>query len=390
MTLAAAFRRSDLFDGSTSVHPPQGRTRAGQTRQEGEASVRYVTAREWDRFAAGHADVVSEQTSVFAESRWGTHRVERIIVERAGEIIGGAVVVVVKVPASERGLAVLKWGPLWRRKDRAADPARLRLTLAALKAEYVDRRGCFLSIQPHADPDHGDMAVRALHELGFVSGSRLPFPDRYLVNVAIPAEELKTSLDQKWRYNLKKSLRNGLEISLVDADQGYPVFMELYGKMLERKQFQDSSAIGTLADLVAHAEESLRPVFVLVRHDGRPTAGAVLGVSGDRAVYLYGATDDRALRLKAGYAMHWWIAEWLCQRSDVRWYDLGGSDGDTGLHQFKKGFCGKAGRIVATPPTFNCSRTALGALLGRSAYAARDLKAAASRVMHRARVRLSA
>lgn len=390
MSNAAILERFGAMDAPPDAAMSPSNGHAARWTDLGQPKVRYVDTGEWDRLAARCSDAVSEQTCVFMESRWGGHRVERAVVESGGEFIGGAVVIVLRYPGIDRGLAVVKWGPLWREKGRPADPARLRTTLAALKDEYVDRRGCFLSVQPHADPDHGNEMVAALRALEFTSGSSLPYPDRYLVDVSMPPEDVRASLDQKWRYNLKKSDKNNLEIRLVDAEQGYPIFMELYGKMLDRKQFQDSSAIGTLADLAGSSEQALKPVFVLVYHDGRPTAGAVLDVAGDRAVYLYGATDDRALRLRAGYAMHWWIAEWLCARDEVRWYDLGGSDGDDGLHQFKKGFCGKAGRIVATPPVFNRSRSMLDDLMGRSIYAARDVKSAASRILHRARVQISA
>ena len=353
-------------------------------------AARYVDRAEWDRFAADYSDTVSEQTSRFVESRWGSERTERVLLEHDGRIVGGAAVVLFRVPGTDRGLAIVKWGPIWRQKGCDTDPGRLDHCLRALKQEYVDRRGCFLSVLPHADPDHGDAKVSALKGLGFTPGAVLPYPDRYLVNVSLDQEALRASLAQKWRYNLKKSMKNGLDVKFVSAEDGYPVFMELYDQMVGRKQFHDSSAIATLEDLMASPEEAHRPVFILAYHDGRPTAGAVVSVSGERAVYLYGATDQRALRLKAGYALHWWIAEWLCGLEDVRWYDLGGSDGDQGLHQFKKGFCGSAGAIVPTPPAFDCAGSGVVNLMGRAVYVARDLKAFASRVTHRAREKLAA
>ncbi|MCP5082672.1 MAG: peptidoglycan bridge formation glycyltransferase FemA/FemB family protein [Alphaproteobacteria bacterium] len=353
-------------------------------------AVRYVDGPEFDRLAARYDDVVSEQTSRFVESRWGASRTERIVVERGGEEIAVAALVVFSIPGTGRGLAIAKWGPLWRQKGQTLDVTRLRNALQALRLEYVDRRGLFLSVQPHADPEFSDASVEALKGLGFTEGSSLPYPDRYLVDVSVTPEELKSSLDQKWRYNLKKSLKNDLEIKMVEAGAGYAEFMQLYEQMLDRKQFQDSSAIATLADLVHAEEPEHRPVFVMVYADGRPTAGAVLGIAGDRAVYLYGATDERALRLKAGYAMHGWIADWLCGLPGARWYDLGGTDGDQGLHQFKKGFCGKLGRIVTTPPNYRRSRTAVDDILVRTIYMAHDLKAATSRTLHRAKSLLAA
>lgn len=345
---------------------------------------------EWERFAAGYADTVSEQTSSYVESRWGADRTERVIMSRNGEAIGGAVVVMFRVPGTERGLAIVKWGPIWREKGKALDVTRMRACLLALKDEYIDRRGCFLSVLPHADPDFGEAKLAALLSLGFTQGASAAHPDRYLVNVAQSVKELRASLDQKWRYNLKKALKNNLDAKFVDAEEGYQIFMKLYGEMQDRKQFQDGSAISTLQDLMASPEAAHRPVFVIAYHKGTPVAAAVLAVSGERAVYLYGATNQRALDLKAGYALQWWIAEWLCASDDVRWYDLGGTEGDEGLHQFKKGLCGKSGEIIAQPPVYHRSRSALDKMLGHSIYMMRDIKAAASRQIHRARERLAA
>ena len=87
--------------------------------------------------------------------------------------------------------------------------------------------------------------------------------------------------------------------------------------------------------------------------------------------------------------MHWWIAEWLCALPEVGWYDLGGADGDCGLHQFKKGFSGKLGAIVETPPTYNFSRSRVDNLLGQSIYKMRDLKALLSGILHQAKFRFT-
>jgi hypothetical protein len=56
-------------------------------------------------------------------------------------------------------------------------------------------------------------------------------------------------------------------------------------------------------------------------------AGAIIITAGDRAVYLYGATNDRALPLRAGYFLHWYVIRWLRDNTRANWYDLGGTDG---------------------------------------------------------------
>ena len=363
-------------------------TRArGQAVSDAALEVRYVEPEAFDALAAEYGDVVQEQTAVFVRSRWGEERLETVLIERAGQTLGAAAVVLVRAPVIDRGVAIVKWGPLWRRPGGSQDPAVLEACLAALKQEYAARRGFYLTVMPHADPDMPDMAVGLLRKLGFHEGDASPAPERYLVNVAIGPDELRKSLGQKWRYNLKKAQRNDFEIEQVDAQDGLARFMALYDKMMARKQFKDTSAVYTLPDIVDVDVAALKPMIVMMRHDGTDTAGAVIGTSGQRAAYLYGATDDRALPLKAGYALQWWIAERLCAMPEPRWYDLGGDDRDKGLHQFKKGFVGKEGRIEMTPAAHNVCTSALSGLVGWSAYRLRALKWRLAGVMHSVRSR---
>jgi hypothetical protein len=149
--------------------------------------------------------------------------------------------------------------------------------------------------------------------------------------------------------------------------------------MLDRKRFADHSAYATVPALMAMENERLRPELFFVRHLGEVIAGAIIFKAGDRAVYLYGATNDRALPLRAGYFMHWNIIRWLRDNTEARWYDLGGTDGFQGLHQFKKGMVGDAGVIQPVPPVANYAAHLWPRLMGNAAFKGRDLASAALR-----------
>lgn len=347
--------------------------------------IEQVSPLQWETIASGFLDVNQEQTHCFNAAKWGAERVELSVVRDGSTIIGGAAVVVFQIPGTRRAMSLIKWGPLWRRPDMPNDPERLLTVLKALKQDYAERRGHYLSVFPHADPEFGEQTCTLLQALDFNPYWSHNDPDRYLVNVAISPEEMRSSLSQKWRYNLKKSAKNDLEIVEVDSEDGFDQFMTLYRDMLTRKGFFDSSAIATLPALMQASVGALRPKIFLVSHKGLPTAGAVIDMSGDRAVYLYGATDERALGLKAGYAMHWWIAERLSRNPDIRWYDLGGKDGDGGLHQFKKGFVGKRGAIIPTPPSYEFAMDWKGRVLGRAIFALRDAKARVDHLLYKAK-----
>ena len=348
-----------------------------------DVTVERVSGDKWDAFAAGFAEANQEQAHCYNAARWSAERLEHVIIRRGGQLIGGAIIILVKLPGFDRGVALTKWGPLWRRLGRESDPSTLRAILEALKHEYAVTRGYYLTVLPHAEPEVGAVVLQTLESLDFHPGWSWNHPDRYLVNVHTDPEELRKSLAQKWRYNLNKSAKNALHIEVADHETGLEQFMALYNRMMARKQFFDSSTIHTLPALMRSPIKAFRPEIVLLRHNGRPTAGAVVDLSGERAVYLYGATDDAALGLKAGYAMHWWIAEWLCGMPDIRWYDLGGTDGDAGLRQFKKGMVGKSGEILPTPPSHDYRGSIASAAIGRTIFVLRDAAGYATRFRHR-------
>jgi CelD/BcsL family acetyltransferase involved in cellulose biosynthesis len=143
--------------------------------------------------------------------------------------------------------------------------------------------------------------------------------------------------------------------------------------MTDRKQFPDHSAYETLPKLFEMKVAALRPELFFVRHGGEVIAGAVIFKAGDTGVYLFGATNAEALPLRAGYFLHWEIIRWLRDNTRARWYDLGGTDGFLGLHQFKKGMVGTAGVISEVPPVANRAASPLPMLLGTAAFAGREL-----------------
>ncbi len=346
-----------------------------------ETGVDYVDGHVWDEIASNFSDAVHEQTDCFNAARWGAGKVENVVFREQGDIIGGASVIVVPVPFLQGGIAIVKWGPLWRRRGETPVPSRLASILSQLQQEFAVRRGLHLTLMPHADPEYSAEMCAQLETLGFRAGASLSAPERYLVNTRIDADELRKSLEQKWRYNLKKSEKNEFSYEFATGQDAFVAFTDLYSKMLSRKKFDDHSAIYTLEELMKSNSETFRPAIVLVSHQGEVTAGGVFDLSGERAVYLYGATDDRALRLKAGYALHWWIASYLCSQPETRWYDLGGNDQDRGLHQFKKGFVGKSGSICITPAVYHYGATVGSHLLGQTVFRGKELKASLSRTI---------
>jgi len=332
--------------------------------------ARPVSGTDWDAIIGGFDEVCQEQMHAFAATRWPGVRQEPWIFQREGAIVGGALVMIQPLPLGLGQMAVVKWAPMLA-SAQVADAEALRLGMVeCLATDYAETRGMMLSVLLHATPGEVNQGYLALRRRGFSRGSTLLFPNRYMVRLRLSDEELRRSFHQTWRRQLNKAEKSGLSFSRAEAGE-IGAFKALYAAMSERKQFPDHSAYETLDALMA-LEEPLRPELFFVRHEGDTVAGALVFKAGHRAVYLYGATNDKALPLRAGYFLHWHIIRWLRDQTRAEWYDLGGTDGFQGLHQFKSGMVGTAGAIRPVPPVLNYAASPKARVIGNAAFAARD------------------
>jgi lipid II:glycine glycyltransferase (peptidoglycan interpeptide bridge formation enzyme) len=334
-------------------------------------TARSVAAAEFDSLVSNFDGVVQEMTVAFARSRWPKVEIEPWIFEHGGKAVAAALVMLQPYPLRLGHLAITKWGPILASEAGQDCSTIYQGTVSFLKKEYAHRRKCMLSIMARAEQEPSLREQEALSEFGFKSGAALAFPNRYLINVQLSDADQRKSFSQKWRYHLNKSEKNNL-IFEVAPDTDIARFQKLYEAMSERKQFPDYSAYGTLESLYANLPAPLKPKLFFVTKDGVDVAGAVIFTAGKTAVYLYGATNEQALPLRAGYLMHAKIIAWLRDNTRASWYDLGGTDGYQGLHQFKKGMVGTAGRIVPVPPIHNFASSRRAKIIGTFAYQSRD------------------
>lgn len=344
--------------------------------------VRTIEPGRWDAIFCDFRDVIHEQTACFNEVNWSADDLQFLAVERRGQLVGGAVVRVVRAPMDLARLSIIRWGPLWRPHAVPDDLDNLRGVYRSLIG-YVRRKNSFLLVIPRSDPQYAIAEKNILAQLGFEALYQPESPERYFVNVDQSADEALAGFAQKWRYNLRKSQKQDLGFEIMEGEAGLARFMELYGQMLQRKRFFETSPIDTLEAVVRSPVQKLRPVFGIVTHEGAPVAGAALDVSSERAIYLYGATNGAGNRIRAGYFMQWEIVRRLCEDPVVRWYDLGGGTSPTcSLHQFKRGLTGKTGVISDIAPYFGIGATRTQTLFGKAAVQAQLAKYRVMRMAH--------
>jgi hypothetical protein len=333
-----------------------------------------MLAQNWPEIMSGFADATYNQLHLYAGQVWGHGNLSHIALRQGSDIVAAAQIILQRVPLLGRGVAFIKFGPLWRRKERAGDLGVLEAVLEAIKEEYGVRRKLMVTILPAPDPVHGEAVDEILAARGFLVRRQMSDPNRYLVDTQLGESQQLASLGQKWRYNLKKALKHGLEISTHHDLEGIARFMPIFRAMQERKAYDDKQASLALPAMISQLPPAQRPWVVIARHEGRDTAGCVVGAIGDTAYYLFGATDERALKLNAGYALQWKAIELLRLQSQVRWYDLGGEANDAGLRQFKKGLAGNAGKVVRFSGEFDFCADRISQFVVDQAFRLRDLR----------------
>jgi hypothetical protein len=308
-----------------------------------DIEVDSISPAEWDQALSDFDDGHYEQAACTGGGKNASH----LVLRENGKVIAGAQVAIYALPGLGRGLALVRFGPFWRRHGQPVSPDIYQAAISALVAEYCERRGHCLVVRPRPNPEFFAVESQMLSDLGFVVRRSLPAPARYCADVSLDENAQLANFDQKWRYNLRQAQKNNFDIRLCDTAAEVAVFRQVHEDMTARKSL-DSAARGMIDSLegLTRLPDAIRMRVILVRHEDRPIAGATVGIVGDTAFYVLGATNHMALKLKAGYAMQWWIMRWLSTQN-IRWYELGGT-GDPGIRQFKKGLIGKRGVVLET------------------------------------------
>jgi lipid II:glycine glycyltransferase (peptidoglycan interpeptide bridge formation enzyme) len=149
----------------------------------------------------------------------------------------------------------------------------------------------------------------------------------------------------KWRYNIRLADRKGVSIREAGRDD-LASFYDLLVETARRDGFfiRGRSYFETLWD-VLHPSGML--VAFLAELAGRPIAGILLLVMGDRATYTYGASSNEHRNVMPNHMLQWHGIRWAKERG-CRVYDFRGvspvrsgnpvEPSIAGLNRFKEGF----------------------------------------------------
>jgi lipid II:glycine glycyltransferase (peptidoglycan interpeptide bridge formation enzyme) len=283
------------------------------------------------------------QTAAYGSVRWGERSLSRLVLKRDGEVMGLAQLRIIRPTPLKFGMAYLRWGPLWERRCRPLDPeVPVRLAIA-IEHEYVKTRKLFVRILPNAfaGSPRAEVFQSVFSKFTCETNEASDIYRTFLMDLTPPLEELRSSLEKKWRNQLTRSENNNLTVIYGHSSEEYRLFCEIYSQMRRRKGFETTVDADEFGRIQGALTGSQRMLVLICQDKGIPVAGLVASAIGDSAIYLLGATSDTGLNAKGAYLLQWALICWLKKHS-IKWYDLGGIDpeGNPGVYHFKRGLSG--------------------------------------------------
>ena len=333
-----------------------------------QVEVDRVTPAEWSQMLDLFDDANIYQTWSYGGIRWGEGNLSHLVLKRAGEVLGIAQVRIIRPTRFKFGMAYLRWGPLYERRGRPHDSEVVAALARSLEDEYVGKRKLFLRILPNAFA--GTPRAKAVHDaFGHFTPEPLIADNTYrtfVVDLSRSIEDIRKSLDPKWRNKLSGAEKNELKVLAGHGGHGcgdlYRTFCLIYNQMRKRKTFETTVDVEEFGRIQQDLPESHRMQVLVCEDKGVPVAGLVASAMGDSAIYLLGATSDDGLKSKGAYLLQWTMIKWLKEHG-VRWYDLGGIDpeGNPGVYSFKKGLSGID--VTQLSPLVTCDSVASSAMV---------------------------
>ena len=312
-----------------------------------QVEVDRATPVEWSQMLDQFHDANIYQTWSYGRVRWGEENLSHLVLKRRGEALGLAQVRVIRPTRFKFGMGYLRWGPLYGRRGMPHDSEVVAALARALEEEYVGKRKLLLRILPNAFA--GTSRASAIQAaFGRFTSEPLVADNTYrtfMVDLSPSIEDLRKSLDPKWRNKLsgaeKKSLKVVQGKGHDESSDLYRTFCLIYNQMRSRKTFETTVDVEEFGRIQQDLPERHRMRVLICEDNGVAVAGLVASAIGDTAIYLLGATSDEGLKSKGAYLLQWTMMKWL-KENGVRWYDLGGidPDGNPGVYSFKKGFSG--------------------------------------------------
>lgn len=306
--------------------------------------------REYEAFVESHPEGHFAQSSLWAKQKpaWSWKAI--VCRDETGKIKGSLAFLIRKMPIVRKNMMYACRGPVCDLDDRAT----FEELMEASKKLAKEIRAYVIKIDPDVPSSNTDFA-KMLEDVGFqtrITGKNFEaIQPRYVFRLYLNGrseEEIMASFHQKWRYNIRLAQRKGVEIRLCGKEM-----VEEFARIMIETGVRDNFATRPpeyFAAMLDNLGDKCR--LYMAFHEGKPIAGTLAILYGDKVWYLYGASSNEHRNLMPNYLLQWSMIQWAIE-NNCRVYDFRGVSGDIsednphyGLYRFKKGFGGEFTEFV--------------------------------------------
>lgn len=302
------------------------------------------SAAEFDAFTEKHKNGHFLQTSLWGKVKNDWKWFGVICRNDSGEITGTMGVLLRKISKLPFHMMYAPRGPVCDFDDKETFSA----LIAAAKQEGKKYNAYQLKIDKDVPVDNDNYRAIALSQ-GFRFKERtINFEDfqcRYVIRILLNGrteDEVFAAFHSDHRRKIRIAMKNNVEIKIHGSEMA-ETFYELMKETCERDGFDLRSAAYFARILDCFGDKAR---LYLAYYEGKPIAGAISVLWGDKLWYFYGASSNENRKVMPNYLMQWEMIKWAIE-SNCSIYDFRGVAGVIdesnplfGLYRFKHRFDG--------------------------------------------------
>ena len=256
--------------------------------------------------------------------------VERIFIKRGDVVIGGAQLLIRKLPMPFKALVYVPRGPVAEEKER-------REVLEAI-ADHAKQK--YKAVAVSVEPDWAEMPeINGWKN----TANTILIPQTLILDLSKTEDELLGDMTKKTRQYIRKSGSETIEVRKVKGREELAGCLAIYRQTAERAGFgiHDDGYYYDIYDKLG----DFSPVFAAFLND-KPIAFLWLAISQETAFELYGGMNDEGQQLRANYALKWHAIQTM-KKWGISRYDFNGLLND-GVSTFKRGFASHEDMLAGT------------------------------------------
>ncbi|MDR6226460.1 lipid II:glycine glycyltransferase FemX [Desmospora profundinema] len=309
--------------------------------------------------------------------------------DEEGKLVGCGLVLYRKLPGLNKYLAYIPRGPVinWKDKNlkdwfeplfqylRERNTFSVKMEPPVVRAKWKtptirkylkeirdhDLKGKRLrDLGPDEVDGHAEYVLQELNDMGWKGSEgeggfsaiqpqyvfRLPLKGRTL-------DEIFADFHTNWRRNVRKSEKQGVEVTVGKGEEDLREFYELLKVTAERDRFTVRSFSYFQTMYRALSEENPNRIrLYMARHEGQLLASTIFTQTNGHTWYLYGASSNEKREKMPNHAIQWRMIQ-DAHAMGAHTYDFRGisdtldqSDPLYGLLRFKLGFGGEACQLI--------------------------------------------